>query len=349
MLADKEYEILHGDCLEVLKSLPDGIVDMCVTSPPYYGLRDYHDGVMEIGQEQTEEEYIDRLTKVFHEVKRVVKDTGTLWLNLGDSYALDKNLRGIPWKVAFALKDDGWTLRSDIIWHKANAMPQSVSDRCSSSHEYLFMFSKRDRGYYFDYEAIEEPANYDGRKATMLQGSPKYEGQFILPGENTHDMAARPHERWKWKSGIKFGGSKYPSSDSGADTTYSGREWVPKYKNLLAEEKGQTSHTMHKRRAEGLADVVYAVRRKRDVWSIPTQGYEGMHFATFPKKLVEPCILAGCPKNGIVLDCFSGSATTGVVAINNRRKYLGIELNQEYIKLSLDRIGKETAQMLLDI
>lgn len=347
MLEEKEFEILQGNCEEVLKTLPDGCVDMCVTSPPYFGLRDYHAGDMEIGREKEEEEFVSRLTGVFHEVRRVLRDTGTLWLNLGDSYDPDKNLRGIPWKVAFALKKDGWTLRSDIIWHKCNAMPQSVKDRCSSAHEYIFMFSKNPGGYYFDYEAIEEPANYDGRKATMLQGSPKYEGQSILPDEKQHDMASRPHERWRWKSGIKFGGSKYPNAESGADSTYSGREWSPKYKSLMAEEKGLDNNS--NQRAEGLTDILYAVRRKRDVWSIPTQGYEGSHFATFPEKLVEPCILAGCPKNGIVLDCFSGAATTGVVAINNRRKYLGIELNQEYINLALDRIEKETSQMLLDI
>lgn len=366
MLENQEYDILQGDCAEVLKSLPDGMVDMCVTSPPYYGLRDYHAGDKEIGQEQTEDEYLARLSGVFHEVKRVLKPTGTLWLNLGDSYAQDKNLRGIPWRVAFALKDDGWTLRSDIIWHKCNAMPQSVSDRCSSSHEYLFMFSKCAKGYYFDYEAIEEPANYDGRKATMLLGSPKHEGQEILPDDKEHDMASRPHEMLKFKKltehsdtpgtdgveenahTIKFGGKKYPGAGSGADATYSGRGWSPKYKNLMAEEKGQESHSMHKRRAEGLPDIMYAVRRKRDVWSIPTHGYEGAHFATFPEKLIEPCILAGCPKHGIVLDVFNGAGTTGVVALNNHRKYLGIELNPDYIELARQRIDHETAQMTLD-
>lgn len=346
---DVDYKILHGDSLEVLKTLPDDSVDMCVTSPPYYSLRNYHSGELEIGQEKTPEEYVEKLRDVFHEVKRVLKPTGTLWLNLGDSYDSNKNLIGIPWRVAFALKDDGWTLRSDICWHKVNAMPCSVKDRCSSAHEYIFMLSKQPSGYFFDYEAIEEPANYDGRKATMLQGSPKYEGELILPEEKTHSLASRPHERRKWKTAIKFGGTKYPEAESGAASTYSGREWTPKYKNLCEEEKGQSNHSFHKRRAEGLPDEVYAVRRKRDVWTIPTKGYDGAHFATFPEKLVEPCILAGCPKGGIVLDCFNGAATTGVVALKNNRRYLGIELNEEYIKISHDRIAKEASQKMLNI
>ena len=341
------FRILHGDSLCVLEKLPDDCVDMCVTSPPYWGLRDYHSGENEIGKEDTPQEYIKKMQDIFHEVKRVLKPTGTLWVNLGDSYK-DKNLLGIPWRVAFALQDDGWILRSDIIWEKVNAMPQSVSDRCSCSHEYLFMFSKEPSGYFFDYEAIEEPANYDGRKATMLQGSTKYSEATILPEDKTHDMASRPHERCKWKSMPKFGVYKYPDAESGAKSTYSGNEWSPKYKNLMEDEKGQSNHSFHKRRAEGLPDEVYAVRRKRDVWSIPTKGYDGAHFATFPEKLVEPCILAGCPKHGIVLDCFSGAATTGVVAVKNHRRYLGIELNQDYIKLSKERITKETAQKTFD-
>lgn len=344
MLCGLDYKIENGDSLEVLKRLPADCVDMCVTSPPYFHLRQYGSGEKEIGQENSPEEYIAKLRDVFHEVKRVLKPTGTLWLNLGDSYDKDKNLIGIPWRVAFELKDDGWILRSDIVWHKVNCLPASVKDRCTSSHEYVFMFSKQSSGYFFDYEAIEEQANYDGRKATMLQGSDKYEGAMILPGDKTHDLASRPHERWKWKTAIKFGGNKYPNSESGADSTYSGREWSPKYKNLCAEEKGQTNHSFHMRRAEGWSDEIYAVRRKRDVWSIPTKGYEGAHFATFPEKLVEPCILAGCPKGGIVMDCFSGAATTGVVAVKNHRKYLGIELNLDYIMMSIERIKKETAQ-----
>lgn len=326
------YEIKWGDNGEVLKTLPDNFVDCCVTSPSYYNLRDYHAGEKEIGHEDTPEEYVLKLRDVFHEVKRVLKPTGTLWLNLGDCYK-DKQLLGLPWRVAFALQAGGWILRSDICWNKVNAMPQSVADRCSSSHEYIFMFSKQPSGYYFDYEAIEEPAVYDVGKSS---GTEAVE-QSLFPEYNessTEEDTVR----------IKFGGTKYPNGDNGANSTYSGREYKPKYKNLMADEKGQSNHSFHKRRAEGLKDEQYLVRRKRDVWSIPTQGYDGAHFATFPEKLVEPCILAGCPKNGIVLDCFNGAGTTGVVALKNHRRYLGIELNEEYIKLSRERIERETAQ-----
>ena len=333
----EEYDIKHGDSLEVLKTLPEDCVDMCVTSPPYHNLRDYHSGEKEIGHENTPKEYVAKLRDVFHEVHRVLKPTGTLWLNLGDCYK-DKQLLGLPWRVAFTLQADGWFLRSDIVWQKSNCLPASVKDRCTSSHEYIFMFSKQPSGYYFDYEAIEEPANYDGRKATMLKGSPKYESEVILPDEKTHALASRPHERWKWKTNINIPTPRV--------------EPIPliqeKYKNLMSEEKGQSNHSFHERRAMGLPDKVYAVRRKRDVWSIPTQGYDGAHFATFPEKLVEPCILAGCPKNGIVLDCFNGAGTTGVVALKNHRRYLGIELNEEYIKLSRERIERETAQQTFD-
>lgn len=660
------YEIKWGDNGEVLKTLPDNFVDCCVTSPSYYNLRDYHAGEKEIGHEDTPEEYVLKLRDVFHEVKRVLKPTGTLWLNLGDCYK-DKQLLGMPWRVALALQGDGWVLRSDIVWclsggtyvwtrtqkgdmpmlikdlarlrpetvklwngekwtqllgigksvhqedkqglllrsgeriyctdsHKfpvirdgkeilleaknikngdilkkcilpepdkaerpiyltddiawliglymadgsrsddmlqfalntgrknyylrireaveklgchaykwekgnrlhvnvhgkvinaiidefiggnsahgkyfttsvwmlkneclkkimegyldgdghydiknnryrlgfcrnyllerdmrimaarldativlnlsraqytykgekkeslaykgewrwttsnhwnvkdrcevvgrmqprgstfyelsvadephifslasgilthnckVNAMPQSVADRCSSSHEYIFMFSKQPSGYYFDYEAIEEPANFDPSKKNDI--SQKDEPCLFPEYLSTSAETGTVH--------IKFGGTKYPNAESGADATYSGKEWKPKYKNLMADEKGQSNHSFHKRRAEGLKDEQYLVRRKRDVWSIPTQGYDGAHFATFPEKLVEPCILAGCPKGGIVLDCFNGAATTGVVALKNHRRYLGIELNPEYIRLSEERIAQETAQEIFD-
>lgn len=337
VLQGKEYDILQGDCAGVLKTLPADCVDMCVTSPPYWGLRQYHSGEQEIGQEDSPIEYVSKLRDVFNEVYRVLKPTGTLWLNLGDCYK-DKQLLGMPWRVAFTLQDSGWILRSDIIWEKCNPLPMSVKDRCTSSHEYIFMFSKQPSGYYFDYEAIEEPAHFDVLKLQETQA----EEQELFPDyiePTTKENAVH----------IKFGGTKYPNGDSGADSTYSGREWKPKYKNLMADEKGQSNHSFHKRRAEGLKDEQYLVRRKRDVWSLPTHGYSGAHFATFPEKLVEPCILAGCPKHGIVLDCFNGAGTTGVVALNNNRRYLGIELNPEYVKLSHDRIAQESSQKTLDI
>lgn len=315
-------QILQGDNIEVLKTLPDGIVDCCVTSPPYYGLRDYGTGKWiggdpncphrrlskfsektitghhqqelagnvgdaiyksvcplcgavredkQIGLEDTPEEYIQRLVDVFHEVKRCLKDDGTLWVNIGDTYnnawdgAKNKDLIGIPWMLAFALRNDGWYLRQDIIWHKPNPMPESVKDRCTKSHEYIFLLSKKPH-YYFDYEAIQEEATgYDGRKDTMMKGSTKYDTDDYLPNQNKQTMASKGHERWH-------------------------------FKNLA--DKGQTPNTMHERRANGEADIIYPVRNKRDVWSVCVKPNFEAHFATFPENLITPCILAGCRNGG---------------------------------------------------
>lgn len=331
-----EWKILQGDALERLKEIPDESVDMCVTSPPYYGLRDYGiDG--QIGLEETPEEFIAKLADVFDEVKRVLKTGGTLWVNIWDSYnttttgsitsekqlsnkgsvsntyqkkivegCKPKDLIGIPWMLAFELRKRGWYLRQDIIWHKPNPMPESVTDRCTKSHEYIFLLSKSPK-YYFDHEAIQEIATgYDGRKDTMLKGSPKYEDTGFLPEEGvTTSFQSRPHERWR-------------------------------FKNL--QDKGQVTHTMHERRSMGMEDVQYPVRNKRDVWSVPTKPYSGAHFATFPEKLIEPCILAGSTKDGTVLDPFNGAATTGVVCLKTGRRYVGIELNPEYIEISENRL-----------
>ena len=442
MLELKNYEILCGDALERLKDIPDNTVQTCITSPPYYGLRDYGTGkwiggdpnckhysgtygknvsvgthkkmkdsgmptvgfahIMrnvctkcgairedkQIGLEETPEQYINKLVEVFREVKRVLKDDGTLWVNIGDSYAntnpnnrnfnysggrggnnpsitshkfsstyKQKDLIGIPWMLAFALRADGWYLRQDIIWHKPNPMPESVEDRCTKSHEYIFLLSKNPT-YYFDYEAIEEPANYDGRNDTTLKGSDKYASGNYLPDGNPNIFASGAHERWKFKStGIKFGGNKYGDSEDSHYQTYSGNAWTPKlkskydsidqeasgessYKNLQYD--GQSPNTMHLRRAEGLADEVYAVRRKRDVWSVNVASFKGAHFATFPEKLIEPCILAGSKEGDIVLDPFNGSGTTGAVSLKHKRKYIGVELNPEYIKLTEDRFDSIT-------
>lgn len=386
-------KILQGDCLEVLKTLPDKSVDCCITSPPYYGLRDYGTGEWvggdpncphkrlskyspstttghaqeelrgnvgdaiykavcplcgavrvdkQIGLEETPEQYVQKLVDVFHEVKRVLKDDGTLWLNLGDSYwgsgsrgfdftdvfteasklqqgskgTIDlhnlpklvgnvdgyknKDLIGIPWMVAFALRADGWYLRQDIIWHKPNPMPESVKDRCTKSHEYIFLLSKKPH-YYFDYEAIQEPAV----------------GKY---GDDTT---------------IKFGGNKYGDNEDSHFQTYSGNTWKPKHKNLMYD--GQAPNTMHKRRAEGLPDEEYTVRNKRDVWSITTKAVKEAHFATYPEELVEPCVKAGSRVGGVVLDPFFGSGTTGKVAEQLNREYIGIDLNPEYIEIAKKR------------
>lgn len=330
--------ILIGDALEKLKTIEAGTVDCCVTSPPYYGLRDYGiDG--QIGLEETPDQYINRLVEVFREVKRVLKNDGTLWVNIGDSYCNSngyarasaeyqregrnnmpandrdltylhnagyktKDLIGIPWMLAFALRADGWYLRQDIIWHKPNPMPESVTDRCTKAHEYIFLLSKSQK-YYFDNEATQEEATgYDGRNDTLSKGSKKYSETSCYPGEQMQTIAARPHERWK-------------------------------FKNL--QEKGQQTHTMHERRAEGKEDILYPVRNKRDVWTVPVKPFNGAHFATFPEKLIEPCILAGSRVGGIVLDPFFGSGTTGRVAVANGRDYIGIELNPDYVKIAEER------------
>lgn len=328
--------IYNEDCLAGLKKLPDNCIDCCVTSPPYFGLRDYQcEG--QIGLEKSPTEYIDRLTEVFQEVYRVLKPEGTLWLNLGDSYAgsrkgaanypesaknykqgrnrgtmdnrtgykydttcKDKDLIGIPWMAAFALRDRvGFYLRNDIIWSKPNAMPESVTDRLTKSHEYIFLMSKGSR-YYFDQEAIQEVATgYDGRKDLMMHGSQKYIIP-VMPHCTQQTMALHGSRRWR-------------------------------FKNL--QEDGQKPNTMHVRRAEGLPDKQYPVRNKRDVWTVNTKPDHNAHFAVYPEELIKPCILAGCPKGGIVLDPFIGSGTTARVARMFGRNYIGYELNADYLRI----------------
>lgn len=300
--------ILVGDVRTRLSEIPDQSVQSCVTSPPYWGLRDYgNDG--QIGLEQTPDAYVAELVNVFREVNRVLKDDGTLWLNLGDSYASardskaspdtlrtgdgtlvasaanrnpanlrsaglkHKDLVGIPWRVAFALQADGWYLRQDIIWAKPNPMPESVTDRCTKSHEYLFLLSKSAK-YYFDNQAIRE---------TAVTGS--------------------------WDKLPPIGGKKHQEN---GNPTYSGNQPANDGK-----------------------------RNKRDVWTINTKPFKGAHFAVMPEALVEPCILAGSKAGDLILDPFSGSGTVGLVALTNNREYLGVELNPQYAEMSVKRIGLE--------
>lgn len=305
--------ILEGDAAEKLKTLDDESVHTCVTSPPYFGLRDYGTAG-QIGLEQHPKEYVKKLVRVFREVRRVLRDDGTLWLNIGDSYARygkftsakyagckQKDLIGIPWMLAFALRADGWYLRQDIIWQKTNCMPESVRDRCTKSHEYIFLLSKRPR-YYFDAEAISEPIADSSIKRCM-QNIDAQKGSDRQPGKTNGNMkAALP----------RFGGSKYGSDTREEARTKSGAEYIPSLK-----------------------------RNKRDVWSISTGGFKGAHFAVFPEKLVEPCILAGCPVGGTVLDPFAGSGTTGVVAKKLGRKFVGVEINPEYREMAVARIQAE--------
>lgn len=361
--------ILQGDVLKKLKIIPDNYVNCCVTSPPYWGLRDYgHDG--QIGLEKTPEIYVSRMVEVFNEVKRVLKPDGTLWLNLGDSYAgsgkgaathpgtnekwkqgtnkgthdktihtfnndnyKPKDLIGIPWMVAFALRSAGWYLRSDVIWHKPNPMPESVTDRPTKSHEYIFLMSKSQK-YYYDYEAIEEIATgFDGRKDTMMKGSIKYQ-EPAMPNSTANSMAKNGDERWKFKTKSTFG-----SRNGELDKLHSGKQYERKYKNL--EYDGQQTHTIHKNRLNPDNEEIYPVRNKRSVWTVTTKPYKDAHFATFPQELIIDCIKAGCPEGGIVLDPFMGAGTTAIVARKLNRNYIGIELNEKYISIANKRIEKE--------
>ena len=358
-------KVYFGDCRESMRQMAkEGVkVQMCVTSPPYYGLRDYgtaewvggdnsceHEGLVisnnrnfideggrgsnkkaissgnclkcgairkdsQIGNEQTPQEFIDNLVEVFACVWDILVDDGTLWVNLGDSYynyrpgkgqALskqsvantnqdlpqvcarrgnklegykEKDLMGMPWRLAFALQDFGWYLRQDIIWHKPNPMPESVTDRCTKSHEYIFLLTKNQK-YYFDHESIKEPATTKSE-------------------------------------GIRFGGNKYGDNDD------------PKY----ATKSGNVSKE-------------YEKANKRDVWSVPVKPYSGAHFAVYPEELIEPCILAGSKVGDIVLDPFFGSGTTGQVAQNLGRKWIGCELNKEYETLQNQRLQQQGLELV---
>lgn len=306
---DDTVTLWHGDALTVLRDLPDASVDCCVTSPPYFGLRDYGvDG--QLGAESSPAEYVENMRALFAEVRRVLADDGTLWLNLGDSYTgggggnygggksvksqggqqvtnirnrrdapqngglPPKNLIGIPWRVAFALQGDGWTLRNSIIWHKPNAMPESVTDRLSTRHENVFMFSKG-RRYWFDLDPIREPAETADRKGPRRSYAP---GSASSMRDGEHQAMTGP------------------------------------FTGLPLNENG---------------------KNPGDVWSIPTTPFAGAHFAVMPPVLAERCILAGCKPGQTVLDPFSGSGTTGLAAAKHGRRYVGIDLNAEYLELSL--------------
>lgn len=318
-----------ADVKNGLPMLPDKCAAMCVTSPPYYNLRDY--GVTEqIGLESTPEEYIANLVRVFREVRRVLTDDGTLWIVIGDSYngsnkakgdthidnwlqgtnksshktaptnlpgLKPKDLIGIPWMLAFALRADGWYLRQDIIWNKNNPMPESVKDRCVKAHEYVFLLSKSKK-YYFDHEAIQEIATgFDGRSKLTTDGSNKYLKTKICGNNSMQNLAARAHERWN-------------------------------FKNL--NNISQPPHTLHLKRLNPNNEEVFPVRNKRSVWTIPTQPFKGAHFAVFPEQLVRQCILAGSRADDVVLDPFMGSGTTAKVALQLNRKYIGVDINPEY-------------------
>jgi len=311
-----------GNCLDILPTMEAGSVNCCVTSPPYFGLRDYGNDE-QIGLEETPEAFIESMVNVFREVKRVLADDGTLWLNLGDSYAgsgkgsnpdgtvhtsslkgkqgthkgttegvkpiqkakdiglKPKDLIGIPWRVALALQADGWYLRQDIIWSKPNPMPESVTDRCTKAHEYIFLLSKKPK-YFYDHKAIMEEATYGEQHANK-------------------------------------------TSSWGANRKHPNKANVEKY-----AFKGENS-TCSK-----MEDGKHG-RNKRSVWEVTTKPYSGAHFATFPPDLIKPCIMAGCPAGGTVLDPFGGSGTTGMVALELGRSAELIELNPDYVDIINER------------
>ena len=278
-----KIKILQGDCIQSLKKLEDESINTCITSPPYWGLRDYNGEEKQLGLEETPEEFVENFVNVFREVKRVLRDDGTVWLNLGDSFLPNKQLGCIPFKVAMALQKDSWILRQDIIWHKPNCTPESVKDRCTKAHEYIFLLSKNAK-YYFDNEAIKEDAVAKNRSA----------------------------------------GNKVPQK--GTDQPFS----ETKQGLIKAQQKK------------------YQKRNKRSVWTVTTKPFKGAHFATFPMDLIEPCVLAGCPEGGTILDPFAGSGTTGIVAANHARNSVLLELNEEYIEIAKKRI-KEQAGMFAKV
>ena len=298
-----------GNCLDILPTMEAGSVNCCVTSPPYFGLRDYGNDE-QIGLEETPEAFVESMVNVFREVKRVLADDGTLWLNLGDSYSSGgrttttvqtirgecgedakkstvcrppviegikpKDLIGIPWRVALALQADGWYLRQDIIWSKPNPMPESVTDRCTKAHEYIFLLSKSPK-YYYDADAIKQPASVESQKR-LLRGV----------SDNHKNINGAP---------------------------------------------GQTKHSMNQPRTRREGELDETRCNKKSVWAVPTQSYSGAHFATFPPDLIKPCIMAGCPAGGTELDPFGGSGTTGMVALELGRSAELIELNPAYVEI----------------
>lgn len=273
--------ILNGDSRNAMREMPEGFVHTAVTSPPYFGQRDYG-SEHQIGSEDTPDEYVTDLVGVMRDLRRVLRSDGTLWLNLGDKYR-DGALLGMPWRVALAMIDDGWTLRSDVIWHKPNAMPHSAKTRPTHDHEYLFMFSKSG-SYYYDADAIREPHKTFSEDSKMKGGR----GHFG-----------------------KRGGTPEAGKNTGNVNLHDGR-W------------DQAFHPLG--------------RNKRTVWSVPLGKFREAHFAVFPPSLIEPCILAGSPAGGVVLDPFFGSGTTGLVSLNNGRKFIGIEVNPDYCEMAQRRL-----------
>ncbi|MBM4518354.1 site-specific DNA-methyltransferase [Rhodococcus hoagii] len=262
---DDSVTLHHGDALSVAATLDSASIDCIVTSPPYFGLRDYGEAG-QYGLEATPAEYVETMRALFAELRRVLADDGTLWLNLGDSYSKDKDLLGIPWRVALAIQETGWILRNEVIWHKTNAMPESVTDRLAGRHEHVFLFTKS-RRYWFDLDAVREP-----HAESTIAAASRARKPYAAPGQ-------RPNTKTR---GMGDGGAN-----------------------------------------------------PGDVWPINTRPFPGAHFATMPLALAERCVQAGCKTDGTVLDPFSGSGTTGLAAARHGRRYVGIDLNADYLDLSL--------------
>lgn len=296
-MLSSEYidKILQGDSWQLADKLPDNLVQAIITSPPYYQQRQYAVDSniipLEFGREESLKDYTDKLVMLFSKLKRILKDDGTIWLNLGDKY-LDNQLMGIPWRIALALQDDGWFLRSEIIWHKPNAMPSSVKNRPTIDHEHIFLLSKS-KDYFYNADAIREP--------------------HVTFSENSRMKGGRNHFG-------KQNGTPENGKNQGNPNLHNGR-W------------DQAFHPLG--------------RNKRTVWEIPLSKFRGAHFAVFPEKLVENCVLAGSSENDIIFDPFMGAGTTAYVAKTLNRHFLGCELVEEYIQMALERIQKVQKKLLL--
>jgi len=368
--------IIVADVLDGLAQLEAESVQCVVTSPPYWGLRDYGQPG-QIGLERTPEEYVTRLAEVFYQVWRVLKADGTLWLNLGDCYNAynggsgpgsgpvdgpsersaqrpqlptgygirdrglkPKDLIGIPWRVAFALQAGGWWLRSDIVWHKPNPMPESVGDRPTRCHEYLFLMARSER-YYYDAAAIAEPVA-EGTAARLERAHSGYQA----PGQTPHNGTAgpRPNRRQAFPAGWGVGDEPRTAAELNTDAVRAEIRSTPARERRQVSPAGRPCSPQIEEDPEAFSDT----RNRRTVWTIPTIGYSEAHFATFPTALVAPCILAGSRPGDTVLDPFAGAGTVGLVADRLDRHSIGIELSPEYAAMAERRI-REDAPLFTDV
>lgn len=353
-------KIHNIDCLQGLRQLPDESVHCCVTSPPYWGLRDY--GVTgQYGLEETPEAFVVRQVEVFREVRRVLRKDGTLWLNIGDSYAAAaasrkaehtgdgnigmghrisgavqprknvsglkrKDLVGIPWMLAFALRTDGWYLRQDIIWSKPNPMPESVTDRCTKAHEYIFLLTKSEK-YYYNAAAIATPYAEKTYTTFGIESKGRGDGSGLIASENwARDVKVRKPKQWKTPDGWDTGKGSHGSFHK------QGRE-----KGHTKPHNGFNQDLDHRTVYEQQIDGA----NKRSVWNISSKRYPGAHFATFPEEIPHTCILAGCPLDGVVLDPYMGAGTTALVARKLQRNFIGFELNPQYLADAEERLQRE--------